>query len=494
MKQYFKSIRFRIWISFVVFAICTILMLFVAQSVLTPIFYGYVKSNECMSAAYNVKSIIASEGWSNHDVNDINNLDIVTGQLAVDHQFDIIVNFPDTGVNLINTKSGNGDMLLRWISDSTRSMIDNDPDGIVITNVEGGENTGADGMILATCVRYEQGVKAYIFIYSYVEPIGTTLHIINNLFFIFANVILLAACIVSIVVSSHIANPLVKISKNADKLITGNFNMKVRRGEYDEVAVLTENLNAASNEIAKTETLRKDLLANVSHDLKTPLTMIKAYAEMIRDLSGDNPEKREKHLQVIIDETDRLTLLVNDILNLSRLESGVVQTELAVFDFSGHLKELLNRFTLLDDAKDYQVIQEVEDGIYICADRKKIEQVVYNLINNAINYIGDDKAVTVRLFRKDAQTARFEVADRGVGIPAEQLPYIWDRYYKVDRSENHKRAVKGTGLGLSIVKGILTRHGFTFGCDSTVGEGSCFWFEFAMSKDTPDDDIKALPH
>ena len=221
-------------------------------------------------------------------------------------------------------------------------------------------------------------------------------------------------------------------------------------------------------------------MANVSHDLRTPLTMIKAYAEMIRDLSGNDPEKREKHLQVIIDETDRLTLLVSDILNLSKLESGVMPIELMNFDFSEDLKDIISRFSLLDDMKDYQVRLEAEDGIIINADRQKIEQVVYNLVNNAINYIGEDKLVIVRLYRKNPNTARFEVADRGLGIPTEKLPYIWDRYYKIDRSENYKRSIKGTGLGLSIVKGILNSHGFLFGCDSVLGQGSVFWFEFEI--------------
>lgn len=486
MKEYFKSIRFRIWISYVLFALCTTLLLYFAQSVLTPIFYGYIKASECTRAADTIKSVLSNDSWDHEELNS------VTTQLAVRNQIDIIVNFPDTGMNLIKDKTGNRDILTSWISDSVRKTIDNDPDGTIITRVEGDVNGGADGMILATCVKDGGRIISYIFIYSYVEPIGTTLSIANSLLFVFANIVLLGACVISIMLSSHIANPLVKMAKNADKLITGNFNMKVRRGEYDEIAVLTENLNAASSEIAKTETLRKDLMANVSHDLRTPLTMIKAYAEMIRDLSGDNPEKREKHLQVIIEETDRLTLLVSDILNLSKLESGVMQTEPVYFDFSQHLKELVNRFSLLDDAKDYQVLSQVEDGIFICADTQKIEQVVYNLINNAINYMGDDKQVTVKLFRKDASNARFEVVDRGVGIPPEQIPYIWDRYYKVDRSENHKRAVKGTGLGLSIVKGILTKHGFAFGCDSKVGEGSCFWFEFKIPEDIPDDEPKAL--
>lgn len=505
MKEYFKSIRFRIWITFVAFSLGTIGILLFAQIILTPLFYGRMKTQEYMTASDTIKSWMTSDSWSPYRKSDINYLKDAVGQLATTHQFEIIINLPIVNGTIYASRSGGNDILAQNVGDEVKEALLNAKNGTIVTKTE---NNGMDGVILATYIRSdaktsdldiafnpngentaiisgtqgEDEIMAYIFIFGYTEPIGTTLSIVNALSFICSNVILVGACIVSIMISSHIANPLVKMSKNAGKLITGDFKMEVKKFEYDEIANLTENLNAASAEIAKTETLRRDLMANVSHDLRTPLTMIKAYAEMIRDLSGNNPEKREKHLQVIIDETDRLTLLVSDILNLSKLESGVTPMNCSVFDFSAHLKDIISRFSLLDDTKDYQVTLEAESGIIMNADQQKIEQVVYNLVNNAINYIGEDMQVKVRLFLKDSDTARFEVIDRGVGIPAEQLPYIWDRYYKIDRSENHKRAVKGTGLGLSIVKNIFTEHGFAYGCDSKVGEGSAFWFEFKVHK------------
>lgn len=516
MKEYFKSIRFRIWITFVAFSLGTIGILLFAQIILTPLFYGRMKTQEYITASNTIKSWMTSDGWSPYLKSDINNLKNAVGQLATTHQFEIIINIPDVSTTIYASRSGGNDILAPNVGNELKGALLNAKNGTIITKTE---NNGMEGVILATYIdlgaptpdfsfgladsggeayalmsdaQAQNGIIAYILIFGYTEPIGTTLSIVNSLSFICSNIILVGACIVSIMISSHIANPLVKISKNAGKLITGEFKMEVGKNEYDEIANLTENLNTASAEIEKTETLRRDIMANVSHDLRTPLTMIKAYAEMIRDLSGNNPEKREKHLQVIIDETDRLTLLVSDILNLSKLESGVTPMNLSVFDFSEHLKEIINRFSLLDDAKDYQVTLEAEDGIIINADQQKIEQVVYNLVNNAINYIGEDMQVRVRLFRKGSDAARFEVSDRGVGIPAEKLPYIWDRYYKIDRSENHKRAVKGTGLGLSIVKNIFKEHGFAYGCDSKPGEGSTFWFEFNIYKPKPKAEEKEL--
>ncbi|MCM1054875.1 MAG: HAMP domain-containing histidine kinase [Bacteroides sp.] len=483
MKEYFSSIRFRIWITFVVFSLGTMAVLVGSRAVLTPIFYGKYKTTECINTANKIEELITSGTWNQYDIQDVEYLKGVIKDMATAHQFDIIINMPDTDRNIITLRSGDNEILTQRITKDIKNSLINKDDGTIISNVE---LNNSDGIIFAKCVKqYFENVcyiPAYIFIFSYTEPIGTTMNIINSISFICANVILLVACVISIMISSHVANPLVKISKNADKLITGEFNMTVSRGEYDEIKTLTENLNAASAEISKTENLRKDLMANVSHDLKTPLTMIKAYAEMIRDLSGNNPEKREKHLRVIIDETDRLTLLVNDILNLSKLESGVAEINRSVFDFSQLLRDIISRFSLLNGAKDYEVRLEAEEGIDINADQQKLEQVVYNLVNNAINYIGDDKLVAVRLYRKENGLARFEVSDHGPGIPKEQIPYIWERYYKVDRSENYKRVVKGTGLGLSIVKGVLNGHRFPFGCDSVVGSGSTFWFEFPVYK------------
>ncbi len=479
MKEYFKSIRFRIWVTFVAFSLGTMGLMFFSQIILTPIFYSNFKTQEYVSAARTIKSWVASPDWNPYSYSDVNALKDSVNNLAEIHQFEIYISIPETNGVIVASKSGGAAILPGMIKDNIKNAILEDKNGTIISKTE---NNGSEGIVLATYATRDNYISAYIFIFGYTEPIGTTLSIVNALLFICSNVILVVACIVSIMISSHIANPLVKISRNANRLITGEFNMKVKKSEYDEIATLTENLNAASAEISKTETLRKDIMANVSHDLKTPLTMIKAYAEMIRDLSGNNPEKREKHLQVIIEETDRLTLLVNDILNLSKLESGVVAMDRHVFNFSADLQEIITRFSLLDDAKDYQVTLEEEPDIYINADQQKIEQVVYNLVNNAINYMGEDKQVRVKLYRKTPDTTRFEVSDKGVGIPKEQIPYIWDRYYKINRSENHKRAVKGTGLGLSIVKGILVGHGFSFGCDSTVGEGSTFWFECAIAQ------------
>jgi signal transduction histidine kinase len=320
--------------------------------------------------------------------------------------------------------------------------------------------------------------RGIITIYSFRQPPGNAEEILERQFAFSAVLIFISAFALSVFISSKLSNPIIKISRSAKKLAKGEFSMETSMMDYEEIRDLADSLNKASYEIAKTENLRKELLANVSHDLKTPLTMIKAYAEMIRDLSGDIPEKRTKHVRVIVDEADRLNGLVTDMLDLSKIQSGVAAKELSLFDFSFHLGEILERFGYLVREQKISVLPEIEDDILIKADLTKIEQVVYNLVNNAVNYTGDDGKVTVKLFRKRENIGRFEVIDSGSGIAEDELPYIWERYYKAAKSQNHKRTTVGTGLGLSIVKGIMKIHSFGYGVDSVIGKGSTFWFEF----------------
>ena len=203
--------------------------------------------------------------------------------------------------------------------------------------------------------------------------------------------------------------------------------------------------------------------------------MLKAYAEMIRDLSGDNPVKRNEHLEIIIEETDRLAQLVNDILDLSKLEDGNQKLNYSEFSITEVLDGIIARYKGISKRSDYIISFEPDEEVTVRCDVIKIQQVIYNLINNAINYTGDDKRVFVRQINKE-KSVRIEVSDTGQGIAKDKIGLIFEKYY---RSENHKREVIGTGLGLSIVKAILKKHGYSFGVYSVIGKGSTFWFEIS---------------
>lgn len=278
-------------------------------------------------------------------------------------------------------------------------------------------------------------------------------------------------------VAMFITKPVTEVTEQAKELARGNYELNFRSDYYcSEIRDLAAALEYARLEISKSDTVQKELIANVSHDFKTPLTMIKAYASMIREISGEDKKKRDAHAQVIIDECDRLTALVVDVLDLSRLRAGIYDDTDTVFNLSEVVYSIAGRFDELKQTEGYIIETQIEEDIYTCACRERIEQVLYNLIGNAINYTGEDKRVRVRLFKKEGG-ARFEVIDSGKGIPKDEIDTVWDRYYR--STATHKRSVSGTGLGLSIVKNILFAQGCPFGIISETGKGSCFWVEFS---------------
>ncbi len=301
---------------------------------------------------------------------------------------------------------------------------------------------------------------------------------------------LLLSFVVSGFVSMLIARSVTDVTEKAKLFARGDYDVKFREDYYcTEISELSETLDYAREEISKADKMQKELIANVSHDFKTPLTMIKAYASMIREISGSDPVKRDAHAKIIIEESDRLTALVNDLLDISKLRAGMGALRVGVFNLSEYLFAVTEKFDYLSQTQGYVIEREIEEDLYTRADQEKIGQVLYNLIGNAVNYTGADKKIVVRLYGK-GKVSRFEVVDSGNGIAPEEIDGIWERYYR--SAETHKRPVKGTGLGLSIVKTVLESHGFRFGVLSQVGKGSCFWAEFPAPEAEDEESPKNL--
>ena len=314
----------------------------------------------------------------------------------------------------------------------------------------------------------------YAFINASLEPLDSTITILSNQFIFTTIIVLILSLVIGYFISRKLSKPITKISDEAKKLADGNFsaNFKTSSDIY-EISELADSLNYAKDELFKTESLKRDLMANVSHDLKTPLTMIKAYAEMVRDITYNNKEKREENLNTIIDETDRLTLLVNDILDLSATQSGNTTLNIEEIDLIELINQVIKRFNILTTKENYHFIFNHPDKVIIKADNKRLYQVIYNLVNNAINYTGDDKKIYINII-EEKHKYKIEIKDTGKGIKKEDIKHIWDKYYHSDKK--HKRNNYGTGLGLSIVKNILQTHNFKYGVTSS-NKGSTFYFE-----------------
>lgn len=311
-------------------------------------------------------------------------------------------------------------------------------------------------------------------------PVAAVTNTIKTQFICIGLILLLMALVTAGFMSKLITRPIVKMNESAKRLAKGEYNADFSVGGYREIDELADTLNYASEELAKTDNLQKELISNISHDLRTPLTMIKGYGEVMRDIPDENTAE---NIQIIIDETSRLSDLVNDMLDLSRIQAGTRKPEMQVFSLTATVRETMQRYERLTMQDGYKIEFTADSDAEVFADRGMILQVIYNLINNAVNYTGEDKLVSVGQSVSDGRV-RISVTDTGEGIEENQLSAIWDRYYKVDKV--HKRATVGTGLGLSIVKEALELHRASYGVQSAVGIGSTFWFELPVYKGEKD--------
>lgn len=305
-------------------------------------------------------------------------------------------------------------------------------------------------------------------------PVEATVQTLRIELYWITAIMLLLSLGIAFLISRQVSKSLIRMNESAKEMAAGNLKVHFEGKDYREVAELSDTLNRTAAELDKNEHLRRELIANVSHDLRTPLTMIIAYAEVMRDLPGENTPE---NVQVVIDEAERLTNLVNDMLDLSKLQAGAFRKNVTVYNLTESIESVFERYNKLTERDGYTITFLYDRKAAVEADEYKMFQVIYNLVNNAVNYAGEDRTVTVIQTVRDGNV-RIEVKDNGMGIAAEALPYVWDRYYKVDKE--HKRAVMGTGLGLSIVKNILELHGADYGVESREGFGSGFWFELPV--------------
>lgn len=342
---------------------------------------------------------------------------------------------------------------------------------------ESTQDSSAESIIFTKLTDCEsRGTEVAVMLNATVSPVTSTVRTLQTELIIISAVMILLAVLLSFILARRVAGPIVRINESAKQLAAGNYNADFSAGGYREIAELSDTLSYAASELSKTGTLQRELIANISHDLRTPLTMITGYAEIMRDLPGENTPE---NVQIIIDEAQRLTSLVNDVLDISKFQSGIQTLEREDFDLTATVREVIGRFGKLTDAQGYTIHFDCGCNVVVNADRNRILQVIYNFINNALTHCGEDKTVTVTqrlVTRPDGScAARIEVTDSGDGIAKEDIPYIWDRYYKVDKL--HKRAQTGSGLGLSIVKSILELHNAAYGVNTEQGKGSTFWFE-----------------
>ena len=297
-------------------------------------------------------------------------------------------------------------------------------------------------------------------------------NVLSTLLPLAAAMIFLFAMSAAWLFSEWFTKPLRQLSSAARQMAMGNYAVQVDSTRNDELGTLARDFNHMAAEVQHAAQMQRELLANVSHDLRTPLTLIKGYAETVRDLTGDDKAHRDEQMNIIVDETDRLTALVSSVMELSKVTSGADRCQRVHFDMGQLCDEVCERYDAVCAQNNWHLELELPDReLPVYADPEMMQRALHNLLGNAMHHIGADGIFILRA-TPCTEGIRVEVEDHGPGIPPEDLPHIFDRYYR-SRSDAGKQ---GTGLGLSITKAIFQQHGFRFGVQSIVGKGTTFWF------------------
>lgn len=460
MKLNNKSLTVKIWSFLALFSILIITFLWFFQVIFIDTYYEWYKTNEINIMAKLVKNTYGKDSF-----------ETVLNEIYYKRGLCIEINNSESII--YSTDNMNRGCLVEKYNPSLTyyktKFMESDKNDITYKII----NEQLKSETLVYGIKLDNNI--YAFLNTSIDPIDSTIVILKNQLIIVTIIVLILSFVIGYYISKKLSNPITSLNKSAKRLASGDYTVTFdNSSDIEEIDELANTLNSAKDALSKNDELRRELMANVSHDLKTPLTMIKAYAELVRDISYKDKKKREENLNIIIEEVDRLSLLVGDILDLSKMQSNIATLNKEEFDLVELIHTILNRYKIYTVTENY-IFNFItnKDKIMIYADKKKMEQVIYNLVNNAINYTGEDNTVTIKV-TENRKNVKVEIIDSGKGIKKEEIDKIWDKYYKSDKT--HKRNMIGTGIGLSIVKNIFVLHDYEYGVLSKKNHGSNFYF------------------
>ena len=482
MKFNTKSIGFNTWLYFFGFSFLILVLLGLLLSAFIKPYYRDNQLKTIDTIASTIETNLINKSPSDSDIDD-------TSKLVIGNNVCALI-FNDNNKEVFSKNSlGELCMLDQTIMvDNEEINIHKEPERTIKLLNEGTLNqtlyssiTGLEMLLYGKKISSNLS-NYYLVLNTPLEPVASYIDFIMSQYMFVAIAVIGVAIIIAFFLARRITKPIVQMKKEANKLAEGDYNANFKADSYSEINDLANTLDDATNKLSKVDELRKDLVANVSHDIKTPLTVIKSYAEMIQDISGDDPEKRKEHLDVILKETDYLNRLVSDMQEYSKMQAGLIELNKTNFDLKDCVNSVVVLLQKLIDEKHIKLKKKLV-SVIVYADEMKMSQVVYNFLSNAIKHSKDGGRIEIRMSDSE-ESIKVEVIDNGDGISEDALPYIWDRYYKIDKS--FKRNENSTGLGLAIAKAILEAHKAKYGVQSKPNEGSNFYFE--LTKDYEEDE------
>lgn len=478
LKLKTHSFGFRLWMYFALFTAFIFIVLWLLQTVFLQSFYNDMVIRNTKNAA---ESIV--DNSTSDDINDV--IDDIA------HDNSILVYITDEDGSLLYSSDEWGGMKKKTnVPDNSASKarkIEKRPGGYRSLPDEYDRflkslSESSDGTVelrdesyyvYGTYIDYyHSDKKAVLYVGATIEAVGSSVNIISMQLVWVTVLSVIVGIILSMFIAKRFSSPVDRLSAKAKKLGEKDYENGYQKGFCTELDELSDTLDRTNKKLIESKEFQMELLANVSHDLRTPLTMIKGYAEMIRDISWEDEEQCGNDVATIIKEADRLTALVNEILEYSELKSDGGPEPMEKTDLSRISSSAADSFKALKKPEGITVETDIEPGIFINGNEVRLQRALYNLMDNASRHAGSDKTIKVSLISRD-RTAVLSVADHGEGIPKEEIDHIWDRYYT-----SRMRKGKGvSGLGLAIVKQITELHGGKCLVRSEKGKGSEFIIE-----------------
>ena len=481
MKKKNKSFRFRLWVYFALFTAFIFTVLWLLQTVFLQSFYEAMLMNNARSAA---ERIIAS--GSSSSIND------VIDRIAHENSLLVFITDREGSVMFSSDEFKGARRGRREGMDTEPPAPANEekpylserninyrmlPEGFDVflgklRESESGTVQYTSGSVFvygAYMDYYGTDSKAVLYVGATIDTVGPSVSIISMQLVWVTGLSLIIGFVLSWFIAKRFSVPLGRLNEKAKKMGDKEYSPDFGRRFCSELDELNDTLDKTNEKLLRSKDFQMELLANVSHDLRTPLTMIKGYSEMIRDISWEDREQCESDLAVIIKEADRLTALVNEILEYSELQSDTLPKETERIDASALINRAADTFEVLYKPEKLVVERRIAEGVFVKGSSARLERAVYNLLDNAVRHTGESRTVRLCLSAGEGK-ASIAVTDFGAGIPEGEKDHIWDRYYT-----SRQRGGKGvSGLGLAIVKRIVTLHGGECSVSSEQGRGSTF--------------------
>ncbi|RYL92312.1 HAMP domain-containing histidine kinase [Sporolactobacillus sp. THM7-4] len=325
-------------------------------------------------------------------------------------------------------------------------------------------------------VKTGQFTRSAIYIVSSMKKADDSLQRLRNLLMLSGLGAFLLASGMILITSKLLSSPLLQMQKMTEKMAGGNWDTRLQIRSHDEIGMLGHSINDLAASLQRYRDTRQAFFSNISHELRTPVTYLQGYARVLADGLVDSDKERRQYLSIIYQESVRLGHLINDLFDLSKMEEGQITLTMEWLDLKEIIQTSVQKVKLKAEKKRLSLQMDLHDSVpLIRGDRKRMEQVLLNLLENAIRYT-EKGIIRVQLVRHK-ETIVLSISDTGMGIPKDELPYIFDRFYRVEKSRARKYG--GTGLGLSIVKKYVELQGGSLEVDSEPGRGSVFKLIFS---------------